>query len=179
MQAAADADAPLAVRLAALFHDLGKPGANGDHAERSARLAAAALNRLRYPNRLRTHVTRLVRSHAFRLEGIDELLARRFLREHGDRLAFDLVALKEADLRGKQVPQNELDAAARLRALLEQEQDKPHRLADLAVDGSDLIELGFEEGPGLGRALEALLDLVVEEPALNTREQLLERARAE
>src|SRR5947208_1330227 len=43
VQAAAEADAPLAVRLAALFHDLGKPGANGDHAERSARLAAAAV----------------------------------------------------------------------------------------------------------------------------------------
>jgi tRNA nucleotidyltransferase (CCA-adding enzyme) len=36
VQAAADAEAPLAVRLAALLHDAGKPGADGDHAERSA-----------------------------------------------------------------------------------------------------------------------------------------------
>ncbi len=177
VQAAADAEASLAVRLAALFHDVGKPGANGDHAERGARLTAAALSRLRYPNRLRTHVTRIVRAHAFRLDGIDELFARRFLREHGDALAFDLVAHKEADLRGKQVPQEELEQAARLRALLEQERVKPHRLADLAVDGADLIELGFEEGPELGRILDSLLDAVVEEPALNTRDELLERAR--
>jgi tRNA nucleotidyltransferase/poly(A) polymerase len=177
VQAAADAGAPLAVRLAALFHDLGKPGADGNHAERSAKLTAAALGRLRYPNRLRNHVTYIVRAHAFPLEGVDELFARRFLREHGDELAFDLVAQKEADLRGKQVPARELEAVAQLRALLEQERAQPHRIADLAVDGSDLIELGYREGPDLGRELEALLDAVVENPSLNTPEQLLDQAR--
>jgi hypothetical protein len=120
-----------------------------------------------------------VRAHAFPLEDVDELFARRFLREHGDEVAFDLVALKQADLHGKRVPQEELDAAARLRDLLEQERSQPHRLADLAVDGSDLIALGIQEGPSLGRALEELLDLVVEDPSLNTREQLLERVRVE
>ncbi|MEN3311936.1 MAG: hypothetical protein V7645_1265, partial [Actinomycetota bacterium] len=142
-----------------------------------AELADAAMRRLRYPTSLRTHVTRLVRAHAFSLEDVDELFARRFLREHGDELAFDLVSHKEADLRGKRVSQDELAAVARLRALLGQEQSRPHRLTDLAVDGSDLIELGFEEGPELGRTLESLLDAVVDEPALNTRELLLERAR--
>jgi tRNA nucleotidyltransferase (CCA-adding enzyme) len=177
VQAAADADARLAVRLAALFHDIGKPGAKGDHAERGARLAAAALRRLRYPGRLRALVTRIVRAHAFSLDGVDELFARRFLREHGDQLALDLVAHKEADLRGKRVPKEELEAAERLRTLLDHEQAQPHRLADLAVDGSDLIELGYREGPELGRALESLLDAVVDDPGLNTRERLLERAR--
>jgi hypothetical protein len=177
VQAAADADAPLAVRLAALFHDLGKPGTNGRHAERSTRLAATALGRLRYPNRLRSRVKRIVQAHAFSLSDVDELFARRFLREHGEQTAFDLVTHKEADLRGKQVPQSELDAAARLRMLLEQERKQPHRLADLAVNGADLIQLGFREGPELGHALESLLDAVVDDPALNTRERLLERAR--
>jgi tRNA nucleotidyltransferase (CCA-adding enzyme) len=177
VQAAADAGAPLAVRLAALFHDLGKPSANGTHPERGARLAAAAMRRLRYPTRLRAHVTRLVSAHAFPLDHVDELFARRMLRAYGDELAFDLVAHKEADLRGKKISQEDLAAAARLRALLEQERSQPHRLADLAVDGSDLIEVGFAEGPVLGRTLESLLDAVVEEPALNTRDQLLKRAR--
>jgi tRNA nucleotidyltransferase/poly(A) polymerase len=179
VQAAADAGASLRVRLAALLHDTGKPGANGSHAERGAQLAAQALGRLRYPNRVRGDVTRLVRAHSFPLENLDERFARKFLREHGDDLAFELVELKAADLRGKQVPREEHEAAARLRELLEQERAQPHRLADLAVDGSDLIALGFEEGPALGRALELLLDLVIEDPSLNTREQLLERARAE
>ena len=179
VQAAADADAPLAVRLGALFHDLGKPGSNGKHPERGARLTAAAMRRLRYPTRLRTYVTRLVRAHAFALEDVDELFARRFLREHGDELAFDLVAHKEADLRGKKISQQDLDAVARLRSLLEQEESQPHRLTDLAINGSDLIALGFDEGPVLGRTLESLLDAVVDEPALNTRDRLLDRARAQ
>jgi tRNA nucleotidyltransferase/poly(A) polymerase len=178
VQAAADADASLAVRLGALLHDAGKPGGDGDHAERGARLADQALGRLRYPARLRTYVTRLVRAHAFPLREVDELFARRFLREHGDELAFDLVAHKEADLRGKRVPQAELDAAARLRRLLEQERVHPHRLEDLAVDGNDLLQIGYSEGPDLGRALESLLDAVVEDPELNTRDTLLDRARA-
>ena len=81
------------------------------------------------------------------------------------------------DLRGKKVSDDELAAAAMLRRLLEQEQSQPHRLADLAVDGSDLIELGFVEGPAIGRTLESLLDAVVDDPGLNRRDQLLERAR--
>jgi tRNA nucleotidyltransferase (CCA-adding enzyme) len=179
VQATADAGDPLAIRLAALFHDLGKPGANGTHAERGAELAAAALNRLRYPTRLRSYVTRLVRAHAFPLDQVDELFARRFLRAHGDELAFDLVAHKLADLHGKKPSPDELRAAEQLRALLEQERTQPHHLADLAVDGGDLIELGIAEGPELGRLLDSLLAAVVDDPSLNTREQLLERARSE
>jgi tRNA nucleotidyltransferase (CCA-adding enzyme) len=177
VQATADAGAPLAVRLAALLHDLGKPTRNGTHAERSADITAAALSRLRYPNRLRSHTTRLVRAHSFPLEDVDALFARRFLREHGDELAFDLVTHKEADLAGKQPSKEELDAVAELRSLLERERAHPHRLSDLAVDGADLIALGFEEGPQLGRILATLLDAVVEDPAANTPERLLALAR--
>ena len=45
VQDAADAGAPLAVRLGALFHDLGKPRPNGKHAERGAEIADAAMRR--------------------------------------------------------------------------------------------------------------------------------------
>jgi tRNA nucleotidyltransferase (CCA-adding enzyme) len=178
VQAAADAGAALPVRLGALLHDLGKPAADGDHAERGAEIASKVLRRLRYPSRLRAYVTGLIRAHAFSLDDVDALYARRFLREHGKDLALDLVAHKEADLRGKRAPAEELQAAARLRTLLEAERDKPHRVADLAVDGSDLIGLGFSEGPELGLTLEALLEAVIEDPSVNTRDQLLERAEA-
>jgi tRNA nucleotidyltransferase (CCA-adding enzyme) len=144
-----------------------------------AELAGVAMRRLRYPTNLRTYVTRLVRAHAFPLDHVDELFARRMLRAHGDELAFDLVAHKAADLRGKRVQRSELEAVSRLHDLLEQERVKPHRRADLAVDGSDLIALGYGEGPELGAALDALLDAVVDDPALNTRDRLLERARAQ
>src|SRR3954465_8002575 len=59
VQAAADANAGPAVRLGAAPHRAGKPGANGSHAERGARLAEHALDRLRFPMRLRAYVVRL------------------------------------------------------------------------------------------------------------------------
>jgi tRNA nucleotidyltransferase (CCA-adding enzyme) len=61
--------------------------------------------------------------------------------------------------------------------MLEHEQRQPHRLKDLAVDGNDLIELGFPPGPGLGHALRDLLHVVVDDPERNTKDSLLEHAR--
>jgi hypothetical protein len=66
----------------------------------------------------------------------------------------------------------------RLLRLLEEELEHPHRLGDLAIDGRDLLEVGLAEGPEIGRVLRELLDAVVDDPTLNTREQLLERARS-
>jgi len=168
----------LEVRLGALLHDLGKPHTRvEDHATEGARIAGDVLARLRYPTRLRRYVVELVRAHAFLLDDVDALFARRFLREHGDELARDLVDHKEADLRAKNVGEHELEAVVRLRALLEEEAANPHRLSDLVVDGSDLLKLGYREGPVLGGVLFALLDDVVVDPSRNRREWLLERAK--
>jgi hypothetical protein len=54
----------------------------------------------------------------------------------------------------------------------------PLRRGDLAVTGNDLAEIGLPPGPEMGRVLAELLDLVLAEPGLNRREELLERARA-
>ena len=183
VQNAAELGYPLRVRLAALLHDLGKPHEDAvarPHAEIGADLTRGVLNRLRYPSRLTSHVVRLVRGHAYHLDGeIDGLRARRFLAEHGEALALDLLDHKEADLRAKRIEPWELPALERLRAAVLAERESPYRLRDLAVDGADLIELGFTEGPELGRVLAALLDEVIEEPARNTRKALLGRAREE
>jgi tRNA nucleotidyltransferase/poly(A) polymerase len=180
VQETADAGAPLAVRLAALLHDLGKPTDSGEHARLGAELACRVLSRLRYPTRLRQHVVRMVRAHDFHLDGpIDGLRARRFLQEHGVELARDLVDHKAADLRTKRTEPWELPALEQLRAELERERGSAHRLGDLAVDGSDLIGIGYREGPAIGRTLQVLLDEVVEDPARNTRETLLARAGEE
>ena len=45
-------------------------------------------------------------------------------------------------------------------------------MADLAIDGKALIELGMKPGRELGQILRQLLDMVIENPELNTREQL-------
>jgi len=112
----------------------------------------------------------------------DPLRARRLLARHGAGVAFDLLDHKEADLRGKRrlgepAPEKDLDRLARFRAVVEQEVSSPHRLRDLAIGGDDLIALGYPAGPELGHALATLLEEVVHDPALNTRERLLERAR--
>jgi len=181
VQGAADGGAKLAVRLAALLHDLAKPEAvrgDGGHARLGAELAVAIMRRLRYPNVLRDEVARIVAGHAFWLDApIDALFARRFLASHGSALAESLVALKRADLGAKVVEDWELEHLAELERLLAEEAESPHRLSDLAVDGDDLIAVGHREGPELGAALVRLLDHVVDEPAENDRDRLLELAR--
>ena len=119
VQAAADAAASLAVRLAALFHDLGKPhvawrGTDGrlhyyakpgysrrSHEQVGAELAGQALRRLRYPNALRERVVRIVRNHMFKPGKANAQRGRRFLAKHGDELAFELLEHKQADYLGK------------------------------------------------------------------------------
>ena len=198
VQAAADGGYSLAVRLAALFHDLGKPqvawrGTDGrlhyyakqgyakrSHEQVSAELAEHALARLRYPNELRRRVLRLVRAHMLDTSRSDPYRARKLLARYGDDLLADLLDHREADLRGKGAPPSDEDVERleRLRAVIAQERSSPHRLRDLAVRGDDLMEIGFEPGPQLGHALEALLQEVLRRPELNTREQLLARAEA-
>jgi len=191
----------LPVRLAAVFHDLGKPiaawrGTDGrlhyyakpgyadrSHEQVGAELAGNALRRLRYPNALRDRVCRIVRHHMFQVGKGDEVRARRFLAKHGDELAFQLVDHKEADFLGKRgvsgpPPLDDIEKVRRFRRMLERERKQPHRLADLAVDGRDLIAVGFSPGPELGRVLHDLLREVVDDPSVNTHDDLIRRARA-
>ena len=55
---------------------------------------------------------------------------------------------------------------------------EPVDLRDLAIDGDDLRSAGITPGPGLGKILSSLLDAVIADPRVNTRERLLEMARA-
>ena len=201
VQAAAALQTSLAVRLAALFHDLGKPyvawrGTDGrlhyyakpgfadrSHEQLGCELAQTALSRLRYPTALRSRVLRIIRYHMFQLGKGDALRARRFLAKHGDEVAFELIDHKEADYRGKpgedgDPPLDDIEKLHRFRQMLKRERKQPHRLADLAIDGNDLLRIGFEPGPELGHVLRELLHAVVDDPSRNTRAALLRRARA-
>jgi tRNA nucleotidyltransferase (CCA-adding enzyme) len=178
VQAAADAGDNLAVRLAALLHDVGKPidPSPRGHAEVAAEIARATLDRMRYPTKLARRVVAIVRAHPYyageRPKTPRE--ARHFLMVHGDELTADLMAMRLADLRAKSRDTADLEETV---TLLERECSSPHRLRDLAIDGSDLIRIGFEESPALGRALHELLELVVDDPSANTRERLLAAAQ--
>jgi tRNA nucleotidyltransferase (CCA-adding enzyme) len=180
-QSAADEGAPLPVRLAALFHDVAKPvtdGTDESHAAAGAATTGRIMRRLRYPNTLRDTVVRLVAAHDFHLDGeVDGPAARRFLAAHGLEEARLLLQLKHADLAVKNVGEEEPAALERLARAIEEERESPHRLSDLAVNGNDLIDAGFREGPALGAALARLLDEVLDDPELNDRDALLSRAR--
>jgi putative nucleotidyltransferase with HDIG domain len=196
VQAAADRGYSLSVRLAALFHDLGKPHvawrgtddrlhyyarpgySRKSHEQVSAELAERALARLRYPNEIRRRVLRIVRLHMLDTRRSDPVRARRLLSRYGQGLVGELLDHKEADLHGKgESPSPEdLERLELLRRAVARERRSPHRIRDLAVDGNDLIGIGFQPGPALGKALSALLEDVIREPRLNTRDELLRRA---
>jgi tRNA nucleotidyltransferase (CCA-adding enzyme) len=170
-------------RLAALWHDTGKPHASGarEHAEAGARIARGALRRLTYDNDTVAVVTALVREHSYG-EDRDPAAqsARAFLARVGRAHARDLLALRRWDRagRGVEIPPERVAARQRFEALVETEWEQPVALGDLAVRGDDLMASGVAEGPAVGAALRTLLAAVVLDPSLNEREALLRLALA-
>ena len=174
-----------ALRLAALLHDAGKPacftldgagvGHFYGHAQKSAALARAALERLRAPGGVRDRAVSLVERHHLPVEA-SEKWAGRWLSRLGPDLFFDLLALKRADALAC-APDGggglaALDGAQALaRALLER--SPCLTLKDLAVNGRDALAAGLE-GPEIGRALKKLLEQAAEGTLPNDRAVLLQ-----
>jgi tRNA nucleotidyltransferase (CCA-adding enzyme) len=169
------------VRLAALLHDLGKPGTIDDgpfrgHEAVGAELAEKLLDRLHLPRSAVSRVVHLVRHHMFTYEPEwGDAGVRRFIQRVGIDAIDDLFALREADNIGSGVP---VDAhhLGHLRARVDAELAASVVLdrSRLAIDGDDLMaELGLPAGPRLGRILDALLERVIAEPRLNDRATLL------
>ena len=172
-------------RLAALFHDIGKPATAADghfyrHEVIGATLAENLLERLHAPRATQDRVVHLVRQHMFRYEpSWGDAAVRRFLGKVGPAAIEDLFALREADNAGSGLPPD-ADDLTELRARIAAEVARGPLLdrSALVVDGSDLIrELGLTEGPQLGRLIEELFERVLEDPTLNDRTRLLELAR--
>jgi len=187
---AAPADKPV-VRWAALLHDVGKPdtrversgdGTFYDHAPVGAEIADGLLGRLRFPAATRAAVVHLVREHMFDLRPEwSDAAVRRWLRRVGPETVADLFDLRIADVLGNGLRAGfpaYLDVARRRIARLLAESGAL-QVQDLAVDGHDVMrELAIPPGPEVRRTLEGLLQEVLENPAGNTREHLLERLRA-
>ena len=178
------------LRFAALLHDVGKPecfslDADGvghfyGHAAKSAERADAMLARLRAPNALREEVTELIRRHDTPLPGIPEANLRRLLRRLGEGRLRRLIALQRADNLA-QAPEYRAERAAGLDEVLERldailQEDACFSLRQLAVNGRDMLDLGFR-GREIGGALDFLLNEVVEGRLENEREALLGAAR--
>jgi len=180
------------VRLAALFHDVGKPRTREEreggeatfynHQFVGAAMAEEAMNRLRFSRDLTEKVTHLVRQHMFdyRREWTDAAV-RRFIRSVGVEHIADLFDLRIADNIGNGLktgfPHYLEELRVRVDAILEAQEALSVR--DLAVDGKDVMRvLDLPPSPKVGEILNLLLEEVLENPQLNTRERLLERIRA-
>ncbi|MCU0606475.1 MAG: HD domain-containing protein [Candidatus Edwardsbacteria bacterium] len=181
-------DKGLVLRLAALLHDVAKPGCRErcggrvhfyGHDRQGELTARAVLERLRYPRDTVQAVCTLVRQHMFAYPETEKGL-RRLIAKTGVPGLYDLIDLRRADIlaQGRSGPDATavLDQFEQL-ATAEIGQNRPFSLADLAVDGDDLQrEFGLRPGPAVGRLLAHLLEHVLEHPARNHRDALLEEA---
>lgn len=177
---AAPADRPV-VRLAALLHDIGKPATFADghfhhHESVGARQAEALLRRLRFPRTATEEVSHLVAHHMFTADpDATDYAVRRFIKRVGRDRVDALFALRRADDIGSgAVGDDPALLAFRARIDAEIASEVVLDRDALAVDGGDLMrELGLQPGPRLGGVLEALLDRVIADPALNDRATLM------
>ena len=177
------------LRLAALLHDVGKPGSftvdetgRGHfygHAKLSGQMAGQILQKLKAPAALREEVVWLIEHHmAFyqpERKGIRRLLSR-----YGKERLLMLNALHRADLKGKDAENvdRELQELDAIRELIRQVEEEEGRmtLKKLAVNGNDLLQMGVEPGSGMGMMLNRLLNAVMGEEVVNEKAPLLEMA---
>ena len=180
----------LVVRLAALLHDVGKPrsaapkeGAPGehtfyDHEKLGARLATDILERLKFPRRETERVALLVAEHNWHyLPEWNDGTVRRVLARIGPEQLPALWKLRRADLsaRGRLVEEGLANqAAAETRFQREIDRASALKVTDLAIGGEDVMrELRIGPGRQVGEVLSRLLERVLDDPDLNTREQLI------
>ena len=176
------------LRLAALFHDIGKPRTKTvdedgtthfkGHQKVSAEIAKDVLRRLRYDNDTIHMVSRLVEYHDYG-NGVapNDRIVRRAIHKIGEDIFEELLQLRRADV----LAQSEYKREEKL-ALLEQwrgcyqdvlEKKQCVSLKTLAVSGSDLIAEGMKPGKEIGEVLSALLEHVLDNPQDNTKEILI------
>ena len=188
----------LIVRIAALFHDIGKTYTRTveqktlagqtvevihfhGHETKSAELTKEILFRLKFSNAQIDEVCHLIRHHMFFFEtNWSDAAVRRFVVRVGIENIENLFLLRYADIYGMhRVPVVATsDTVRNLNALRDRiakvEAEKSARsLKDLAVNGNDLLALGIPAGKHVGRILNELFQCVLDDPEMNTREQLL------
>jgi tRNA nucleotidyltransferase (CCA-adding enzyme) len=178
-------------RLAALFHDIGKPDSltieeDGSrkflgHENISAELTIKILTRLKASNQDIKAISTLVALH---MKDVRMKKAKiRKLKSELDTLLEDWIFLKRADLLGGgrnldiNILMQEWDEFIVNLQTLETE-PPVHKLSNLAINGNDLLALGLKPGPRVGEILNKLHESVMEAPELNTRQALLEAALA-
>ncbi len=177
-----------ALRLTMLLHDMGKPAlktvdADGvahfkKHADESCAIAGKVLRRLKFDNDTLYKVSKLVCYHDYRMPA-----AARNVRRAMHKIGEDLFPLYMEVRRADVLAQSDYLREEKIRNLDEIEElyhgiclaKQCVSLKDLAVTGRDLIGAGMSPGKEIGEKLKELLELVIEDPELNTKDELLRR----
>jgi tRNA nucleotidyltransferase (CCA-adding enzyme) len=176
-------------RVAALLHDVAKPRTRAfsdkthdwtfyHHEKVGADMAEHWLREYRFSNQERDLITGLIRHHLIcYTPDWSDAAVRRFIKRVGSDHLAPLLRLGEADALGKgRNVEAELALLRELRGRVDRQIEEGGALtpADLAIGGNDVIPLlDGGAGPAVGRILRELLDRVIEDPSLNTRDKLM------
>lgn len=180
----------LTVRLAVFFHDIGKPHSYQDgedgirhfkgHGRVSAEITDNIMKRLRFDNETRNNVVELVYYHDATFE-VGKKYVKRWLNKIGEEQFRRLLEVRKADILGQKpnFEQSRIGKVNTIEQILEEvlQEDECFSLKDLAVNGKDLMDIGYKSGRQLGAALQGLLDCVIGEEVNNNKEELLELAK--
>lgn len=182
-------EADRVLRLAMLLHDVAKPACRTvdeegqehyhGHPELGEKMARAILHRLKFDNKTIDACARLIRYHDERPE-ITEKSIRRAVSRIGADLIPDLLKVKRADCLGQSLYKRQekleyIDDFEKTYELILQKNQCLQK-KDMAINGRDLIALGMKPGKELGRVLDELFNMIIEEPDLNTHDKLIELA---
>ncbi|MBI2339489.1 MAG: HD domain-containing protein [Deltaproteobacteria bacterium] len=186
-----DLDEPgnMDIMFSALLHDAGKPATRGyDPVKKqttfySHQLVSKKIAR-RWLNEFKAtcigldidRILNLVENHMFETKHYyTDRAIRRFINKIGPDNIFRLIDLRIADRQGGKFPRS-LKGVYRLREKIREELEKkpPFGPRDLAVNGHDIMKLGFKAGPIIGKIQKFLVEKVLDEPELNEKEKLIE-----
>lgn len=179
----------LPLRLAALFHDTGKPhtftmdddgrGHFYGHEEASLEIAREVMERLKVDNKTRDTTLLLVGKHMTSLEMKKPVKIKRLIREFGKEDINLFFEFKEADMAGKSSYAIKYNKFTALKAKVDEiiENEEALDVKDLEISGRELIQMGYPKGPVIGEVLDILLQEVLANASLNSNDYLMERAQ--
>lgn len=177
----------LPVRLASLFHDIGKPRSKrGEglhstfygHEVIGAKMVAQIMERLRFPKDLTVQVVKLVRYHMFfyNVGEVTESSVRRLMANVGKENMENLLKVREADRIGSGRPKAVPYKLRHMKYIIDKVSHDPISVKMLKINGDELMkELSISPGPKVGLILNYLLAEVLDDPAKNTTEYLKKR----
>ncbi len=183
------------IRIASLFHDIGKFHAKREIEERGrgkksvfynheiigAAITRKILKRLKFSNNDIKLITHLIRNHMFHYTNQwSDGAVRRFIRKVGLENLESLFELRKADRIGNGLKQGESNSVKRLKDRIKKviEDENAITVKDLSVNGHDIMEeFNLKPGPIIGKVLNTLLEEILDDPTKNTRETLISIAR--